>query len=125
MTISTAPSLSPAGRGCIPSSSAIPATAAAGPARSCAALSPRAGRAGPRQDAAAEGAVAMVGRSWPVRSGPCLAGGHPPVRPGTHPPVLQADPGLDHPQAAPPEQADRWTWLVLAASPQLRLARQL
>jgi hypothetical protein len=41
------------------------------------------------------------------------------------PSLRQADPRLDHPAAAPPDQADRWTWLVLAAYAQLRLARQL
>ncbi len=30
---------------------------------------------------------------------------------------------MDHASGAPPEQADRWTWLVLAAFTQLRLAR--
>ncbi len=39
--------------------------------------------------------------------------------------IPQADPRLDHPQAAPPAAADRWTWLVIAAHTQLCLARDL
>ena len=45
----------------------------------------------------AEGAVAVVGRPGRVRSGSGLAGLHPPVRPGAHRPVCQADPRLDDP----------------------------
>jgi DDE superfamily endonuclease len=64
---------------------------------------PRPGRAGPRSDAPAEGAVAMVGRPGGLQagSGPGVAGVHPPVRPGTHRPVRQADPRLDDPAASP------------------------
>ena len=88
---------------------------------------PRPGRARPRPHPPAQGAVAVVGRPRRARpgSGPCLAGLCPPVRPGTHRPVLQADPGLDDPRPRHPAQADRWTWLVLAAYTQLRLARQV
>ena len=32
---------------------------------------------------------------------------------------------MDHPRAAHPEQADVWTWLIIAAYTQLRLARGL
>jgi hypothetical protein len=40
-----------------------------------------------------------------------------------HRPVSQEHPRLDHPIGAHPEQADRWTWLILAANTQLHLAR--
>jgi len=46
-----------------------------------------AGRAGPGPRAPAEGAVAVVGRPWHLRSRPCLAGVRSQVRPGTHCPV--------------------------------------
>jgi hypothetical protein len=39
-------------------------------------------------------------RGLAAGSGPCLARLHPPVRPGAHRPLRQADPGLDHPTAA-------------------------
>jgi hypothetical protein len=50
----------------------------------------RPGRTGPRSHAAAEGAVAVVGRPRGprVRSGPGVAGLHPRVRPGAHRSVL-------------------------------------
>ncbi len=47
------------------------------------------------------------------------------IRHREHLPVRQEHPGLDHPRAAHPEQADRWTWLVAAGYTQLRLARSL
>ena len=73
---------------------------------------------------AAQGAVAVVGR--PRRPGPDLAWRlRPPVRPGAHHPVRQADLGWTTPRLRHPEQADRWTWLVLAGYTQLRLARQV
>jgi hypothetical protein len=87
----------------------------------------RPGRAHPGQDPPAEGAVAVVGRprGLPAGSGACLAGLCPQVRLRAHHPLLQADPRLDHPRPRHPEQAERWTWLVLAGYTQLRLARQL
>lgn len=36
-----------------------------------------------------------------------------------------ADPGLDRPEAPPPQATDRWTWLILSAHAQLPLARPL
>jgi hypothetical protein len=39
-----------------------------------------------------------------------------------HLPLPQASVRVEHPRVRHPEQADRWTWLVLAAFTQLRLA---
>ena len=39
--------------------------------------------------------------------------------------VPQRSPRLDHAEGAHPEQADRWTWLVLAAYAQLLIARRI
>lgn len=39
--------------------------------------------------------------------------------------LRQEHPRLDQPRRAHPEQADRWTWLIVAAYTQLRLARHL
>jgi hypothetical protein len=88
---------------------------------------PRPGRAGPRSDAPAEGAVAMVGRPGGLQagSGPGVAGVHPPVRPGTHRRFAKQTLGWTIPRPRHPEQADRWTWLVLAGYTQLRLARDV
>jgi hypothetical protein len=62
---------------------------------------PRPSRAGPGPHAPAEGAVAVVGRPGRARPGSGLAGLCPPVRPGTHRPVRQADARLDDPAAVP------------------------
>ena len=51
--------------------------------------------------APAEGAVAVVGRPWQLRSRSSLAGVCPPVRPETHHPILQADTWVDNAQATP------------------------
>ena len=105
-TTSTAPSPSTPGAACIPSSSATPAMAAAGPGRSCAAHPPRPGPAGPRPHPPTQGAVAVVGR--PRRGGPQsgVAGLGSPVRHRAHRPLRQADPRLDHP-TAPPSRPSR------------------
>jgi hypothetical protein len=86
---------------------------------------PRPGPAGPRQDGPTEGAVAVVGRPRRARPGPGLAGyvrrfdlEHT-VR------FAKQTLGWTTPRPRHPEQADRWTWLVLATYAQLRLARQL
>jgi len=106
------------------------------PARSCAARS-SASKSLPSRSSAdphppTQGAVAVVARPRPSRSGAAVAGLqaglHPPGRPGAHPAVCQADPGLDHwagplRGCVPPSRPDRWTWLVVAAYTQLRLAR--
>ena len=53
-----------------------------------------------------------------------LAGVCPPLRPGAHAALLQAERSAGRrPRVRSPEQADRWTWLVVAAYTQLRLAR--
>jgi hypothetical protein len=83
---------------------------------------PRAGQARARQDPPAEGAVAVVGRPRPARSGPAWRAY-----------VRRFD--LEHtvrfctqtlgwttPRPRHPEQADRWTCLVLGVYAQLRLA---
>src|SRR5215218_4043208 len=62
---------------------------------------PRLGRASPGPHPPTQGAVAVVVRPRRARPGPGLAGLHPPVRPGTHRQVCQADPRLDDPTAAP------------------------
>ncbi len=54
-----------------------------------------------------------------------LAGVPAALRLGTHLPLPEADPGLDPPESPPPDTADLWTWLVIAAHTQLRLARPL
>src|SRR5215216_4296468 len=59
------------------------------------------GRASPGPHPPTQGAVAVVVRPRRARPGPGLAGLDPPVRPGTHRPVRQADPRLDHPTAPP------------------------
>jgi DDE superfamily endonuclease len=71
-----------------PSSSATPAAAAADPARSCAAPSCASRSSASPPGPGRQGAVAVVDRPRPTRLGPCLAGVHPPVRPGAHRPVL-------------------------------------
>ena len=54
----------------------------------------------------------------------CVAGVPAPLRPRTHLPAVQADPRLDRPEDPRPRSAaDRWTWLIIAAHTQLRLAR--
>ena len=59
------------------------------------------------------------------RRRPLLAGVPAPLRPRTHLPAAQTDPRLDPPEAPHPDAADRWTWLIIAAHTQLRLARPL
>jgi hypothetical protein len=61
---------------------------------------PGPGRTRPRQDEAAQGAVAVVGRPRRAGPGPGLAGVRSQVRPRAHRPVRQADPGVDHPASA-------------------------
>jgi hypothetical protein len=103
-TSSTALSPCTPGPGCTPSSTATPATAAVGPADRAWHDRPRAGGARSRPHAAAQGAVAVVGRPRGLAAGsrPGLARLHPSLRPGAHRPLRQADPGLDHPTAAAP-----------------------
>ena len=76
----------------------------------------------------------MVGRpAWLWTSAPTpppststsLAGLPAPVRHRTHFPVLQATAGWTTPRLRDPAAADRWTWLVIAAYTQPRLARGL
>ncbi len=61
---------------------------------------------GPRGRSGGQDAVVVVGRSRRPGPEPPLAGLHPPLRPGTHVPFLQAGPGLDHP-ADPHPRAGR------------------
>ena len=72
------------------------------------------GRAPATPDAHSQAALAVV--AWPWRPGPgrALAGVRPPVRPGAHLPLLQADAQLDHP-ARPPPRAGRSLDLAGAA----------
>jgi hypothetical protein len=56
---------------------------------------------------------------------PGLAGVPPALRPGAHVPTVQAALGWTRPRLRKPEAADRWTWLIIAAYTQLRLARPL
>ena len=77
----------------------------------------------PRTDQ--EDPVAVVVRRGRARPRPLLAGLPPPVRHRAHLPVREGDVGMDDTIAAEPEQADRWTRIVIAAYTQLRLARQL
>jgi hypothetical protein len=73
------------------------------------------------------GPVKVLWLWWagPGRQGPGrgLAGVRAPVRRRTHPAILQTGAGVGDAEGAAPEQADRWTWAVIAASTQLRLAR--
>lgn len=71
----------------------------------------------------AAGAVAVVGRVRHAGCRPALAGLRVAFRLGAHLALLQAEPRLDNTAGPPPAQADRWTWLVVAASTQLRLGR--
>jgi hypothetical protein len=78
-TTSTAPSPSPRGRGCTPSSTAIPAMAAAGPGRSCAAPScaSRSNASPPRRvrrRCCGCGGPARERRTWTWPGGPTCAG---------------------------------------------------
>jgi hypothetical protein len=113
-TISTAPSRSRAGRGCIPSSSAIPATAAEGRGRSCAARSsawlssgspPRRGR---RRCCGCDGPV-LASSIWTLSGGRMSAGSTwntpsgSPSRPWPGPPPGRAT--LSRPTAGP-----GWCW---------------
>jgi hypothetical protein len=99
-TTSTTPSPRMPGRGCIPNSTVTPATAAAGHGRSCAAPSSASRSSACPPARAHRRCCGVVGRPRHLRSRPCLAGVRSPVRPGAHRPVLQADPRLDHAQAA-------------------------
>ena len=110
-TTSTAPSLSPAGRGCTPSSSATPATAAAGRGRSCAAPScasrssaspPRRARrrccgcGGPAPASSTwsrRGAPMSAGSTWSTRSGSASRPWAGPRRGRGTPPRPTAGPG--------------------------------
>jgi hypothetical protein len=56
---------------------------------------------------------------------PLLAGLPAPIRPGAHLPPLEETLGWTAPKIRSPQAADRWTWLVIAAHAQLRLARHL
>ena len=50
----------------------------------------------------------------------------PPLRHRAFRKVFERDPRVDHTQGTRhPEQTDRWTWLVLSAYTQLRLARSV
>lgn len=49
-------------------------------------------------------AVVLQNRRHPGRRGPLLAGLPPPLRPGTHLPLREADPGLDHPRNSAPRR---------------------
>jgi hypothetical protein len=80
----------------------------------------------PQADPQAQEAVAVVERGGRCGSRSALESILPQVRPRTHHTVPEANPQLDRsPVQAPREQADRWTWLVLAAYAQLRLARAI
>src|SRR5215208_962595 len=46
------------------------------------------------------------------------------LRCGTHLPLPKAEHGMDHAEGSPPQQADLWSWLVVAVYTQLRLARE-
>jgi hypothetical protein len=92
------------------------------------------GRSGPgggraastrREAARAEGFVAVVARAGGdgARPGSPLARLRQALRAGAHLPLPQAGMGWTTPRVRHPEQADRWSWLVLAAYTQLRLAR--
>ena len=56
-------------------------------------------------------AVVLDHRRHRDRRGPLVAGVPAPLRPRTHLPAAQADPGLDRPKIRTPQAADRWTWL--------------
>ena len=81
---------------------ATPATAPAGPGRSCAAPS-SASRSSASPPGPARRRCCGCGGPAPASLDLDLAvaGLHPPVRPGAHRPLRQADPRLDHPTAAP------------------------
>ena len=84
-------------------------------------------------DTQATDALALLARPGQAGSEHCLAGIHPsfgyPLGARAHHQVQQADTGYPRsgcgtmPRLRLPEQADSWSWLVLAAYTQLRLAR--
>jgi hypothetical protein len=86
---------------------------------------PGPGRTRPRQDASAQGAVAVVGRPGPLDLD--LAWRAYVRRFDLEHTVRFAKQtlGWTTPRPRHPEQADRWTWLVLAGYTQLRLAREV
>jgi hypothetical protein len=113
---------------CIPSSSATPATAPAGPGRSCAAPSSA------RRSSGGPPAPARRRCLWLWWAGP--AGLKLDLDLAWRAYIRRFD--LEHtvgfakqtlgwtiPRPRHPEQADRWTWLVLAAYTQLRMARDI
>ena len=57
--------------------------------------------------------------------GPVLAGVLAPLRPGATFPLLKQVLGSTAPKIRDPQAADRWTWLIIIAHAQLRLARPL
>jgi hypothetical protein len=79
-----------------------------------------------RESARASGIVAVVAWARGDDAGPRshLALLREALRPGTHlPRFLKQSMGWTTPRVRHPEQADRWSWLVIAAYTQLRLAR--
>jgi hypothetical protein len=72
-----------------------------------------------------EDAVAVVVRRRRTRPRPVLARLPPQVRHQTHVRFVKGTLGWTTPSLRMPDQADCWTWLILAAYTQLRLARRL
>ena len=77
---------------------------------------PAAGRASARRPRPqADMAMGFHDRRDRCRCGPLVAGVPAPLRPRTHLPAVQTDPGLDPPEDPTPAAADRWTWLIITA----------
>ncbi len=86
-----------------------------------------AGRGAPARSAGGQARLAVDLGHRDRRGGgdPLLAGLPAPIRPGAHLPPLEETLGWTAPKIRSPQAADRWTWLVIAAHTQLRLARHL
>ena len=106
-TSSTAPCGCAPGPGCIPSSRPTPVAARARRGRSCAAPSSWSRSAACRPGRIRRNVLwlwwAGAGSAGP---GPAVASLRPPLRPGAHAALLQAEPGLDD-AARPPSRASR------------------
>jgi hypothetical protein len=122
-TTSTAPSPWRPGAGCIQAAAPPRPRQPRAPADRARHHPLRAGRARPRQAAPAQGAVAVVGRPGQLdldlvwRAYVRRFDLEHTIR------FAKQSLGWTTPRPGHPEQADRWTWLVLSAYAQLRLAR--
>jgi hypothetical protein len=111
--------------GCTPMQHRHPGHGSGDRGRSCAAPSSASKSSGSPPGLVHPRCCGCGGPARPARPGAGVARLHPQLRPGAHVRFCKQTLGWATPRPRTPEQAERWTWLVLACYTQLRLARQL